>query len=316
MTEEHTLWIEKYRPQSLEDFQGQDIIKERVAAMLKQGSIPHLLFAGPAGSGKTTLSLIIAKQLFGDTWQHNILALNASDSRGIDVIRNEVKDFARTKSMHGKIKIIFLDEADALTREAQQALRRTMEIYAHSTRFILSCNFSSKIIDPISSRCTVFRFRPLEKEALSNVIDNISKKENLKIAGDAKESLINLSHGDVRRAENILQSCASINKTITKNSIFEIVSAAQPEEIRSVLALAINKDFIKSRSKLLDVMLKQGLSGLDIIKQVSEETWNLKVSDEIKYQILVHCGETEFRMVEGADEFLQLEAFLARLSSL
>ncbi len=312
--DESTLWIEKYRPQTLDEFHGQELIKKRVKAMLDQKSIPHLLFAGPSGVGKTSLSLIIAKSLFGESWRENFLDLNASDSRGIDVIRNEVKDFARTKALSGNLKIIHLDECDALTREAQQALRRTMEMYAHSTRFLLSANYSTKIIDPIQSRCTVFRFKPLENIELSAIIDKIAVREKLKIQPDAKEALLKIAHGDVRKAENILQSCASINHHISRESIFEIVAAAQPEDIRLIVTLALQKEFIKSRAKLLEVMLKQGLSGLDVIKHISEEVWNLNVPDEVKVTILERCGEVEFRMVEGADEFLQLESFLAGLS--
>lgn len=316
MGEIESLWIEKYRPQTLEEFQGQPIIKERVSAMIAQGSIPHLLFAGPAGVGKSTLSLIVAKQLFGDSWRDNFLELNASDARGIDVIRNEVKNFARTKALTGSFKIIFLDECDALTREAQQALRRTMEMYASSTRFIMSCNFSSKIIDPIMSRCTVFRFKPLDDESLIQVINNVASAESLNVNDQAKEALIKVSRGDVRKVQNILQSCASINKNVSDSTIFEIVAAAHPDDIRQVVTLALQKDFIKSRSKLFDVMVKQGLSGLEVIKQIAEEVWNLDVGDEKKTKVLEKCGEAEFRMVEGADEFLQLEAFLAGLANL
>ncbi len=316
MVEEHTLWIEKYRPQSLEEFSGQEIIKQRVKALIEQKSIPHLLFAGPAGVGKSTLALIIAKSLFGDEWRDNFLELNASDARGIDVIRNEVKSFARTKSLSGDFKIIFLDECDALTREAQQALRRTMEMYASSTRFIMSCNYVSKIIDPIMSRCTVFRFKPLDDVSLNVVIDRVAKLENLKIDAAARTALLKVSHGDVRKVQNVLQSCASVNKTVSSNTIFEIVAGAHPEEIHEIITLALKKEFIKSRSQLLKVMVSLGLSGLEVVKQISEEIWAMNIPDTQKAKLVEFCADAEFRMVEGADEFLQLEAFLARVVSL
>src|SRR3989339_394548 len=162
------IWTEKYRPASFEEIRGQKEIVEKISAFVKSGNMPHLLFSGPAGVGKTTLALVIAKRLFGENWRQNTLELNASDERGIDVVRVKVKDFARTKSIGDvPFKLIYLDESDALTKEAQQALRRTMENYTQTCRFILSCNYSSKIIDPIQSRCAVFRFKPLEKKDMA-----------------------------------------------------------------------------------------------------------------------------------------------------
>ena len=172
------MWTEKYRPQDFSDIKGQAQIVEKVKAFVDQKNMPHLLFAGLAGTGKTSLALVIAKKLFGPGYRTNLLELNASDERGIDIIRNKVKDFARTRAIGDvPFKIIYLDESDALTKEAQQALRRTMENYTQTTRFILSCNYSSKIIDPIQSRCAVFRFRPLEKDDVKNIIEKIAKEE-------------------------------------------------------------------------------------------------------------------------------------------
>ncbi len=306
------LWIEKYRPQKFNEFVGQEHIVKRVKAFVEQENLPHQLYAGSAGIGKSTLALIVARTLFGEGWKQNFLELNASDSRGIDVIRNEVKDFARTRSINTRIpKIIFLDEADALTREAQQALRRTMETYSNTVRFILSCNFISKIIDPIQSRCAVFKFKPMTKEQLTVIVKDIEKKEKLKIEKKAFDAIYEISAGDVRRAENILQSCASVNKNINYELIYEIVSAAQPKEIKEILDVAIKGDFITARKKLLTTMLKHSMSGLEIIKQIQKEIWNLNIEDQTKVHLIDKCGEIEFRMVEGSDEFVQLEALLA-----
>tara|TARA_Y100000310_G_C20606698_1_gene775870 strand:- start:514 stop:1458 length:945 start_codon:yes stop_codon:yes gene_type:complete len=311
-----TIWTEKYRPQNFEEIKGQKNIVERVKAFVDQKNMPHLLFSGPAGVGKSTLALIVAKQLFKDSWKQNFLELNASDERGIDVVRNTIKDFAKLKSLGNvPFKIIFLDECDSLTKEAQQALRRTMENFVLGTRFILSCNFSSKIIDPIQSRCTVFRFKPLSEDEVTDYITNIAKKEDLKISPDAIKSLVELSSGDVRRITNIIQSSASVSNEINNEIIYSLVSAAQPKEIKEVLTLAINKKFIDARNKLLKTMLDHGLSGLDAVKQIQQEILKIEeISDEKKLDLIDKCAEIEFRMVEGSDEFIQLEALIANFA--
>lgn len=306
------IWTERYRPKTFKEVKGQDKIVERVSAFVKNKNMPHLLFAGSSGVGKTTLALIIAKTLFKDSWNENFLELNASDTRGIDVIRNEVKDFARTKSMKDvPFKIIYLDECDSLTKEAQHALRRTMETYSNTCRFILSCNYSSKVIDPIQSRCTLFKFRPLEERHIKEIIENISKSEKLKVDDKAMKAIYELSEGDARKAENILQGCAAVSNNITEELVYEIASSATPKEINSMLNIAIKGEFSKARDLLLEVMSKHGLSGLDIIKQIQKEVWNLNINDREKIKLIDKCGEIEFRMVEGSDEFLQLEALLA-----
>jgi replication factor C small subunit len=306
------IWIEKYRPQKFDEVKGQKQVVERVKAFVEAKNLPHLLFSGPAGVGKTTLSLVIAKELFGENWRQNVLELNASDERGIDVVRTKVKEFARVRSLSDvPFKIIYLDECDALTREAQQALRRTMENYAATTRFILSCNYVSKIIDPIQSRCTVFKFQLLEKEELMKVINNVVKTEKLNITEAAKEAVFEISTGDVRRAENILQSCAALQSEITEDLVFSLASIAKPKEVQEVLMLALNGKFLESRKLLLDTMLQYGLAGTDMIKQMQTAIWGLDIDDRLKMKLIDRCGDVEFRMTEGSDEYLQLESFLA-----
>lgn len=312
---ENAIWTEKYRPGTFSEIKGQKEIVKRAEAFVKQKNMPHLLFSGPAGIGKTTLALVVAKTLFGDSWRANFLELNASDERGIDVVRHKVKDFARTRAIGDvPFKIIYLDECDALTREAQQALRRTMENYTQTTRFILSCNYSSKIIDPIQSRCAVFRFRPLAKEDIFEIIEKIAKDEGLKIDNKAEEALYQISEGDCRRVENILQSCAAVSKEITEDLVFSLASVARPEELKLALELALKNNFVDARNKLLEVMLNYGLSGLDIIKQIQKEIWELDIDGKKKVELIDKCGEIEFRMVEGADEFVQLEALLSQFT--
>ncbi len=306
------IWTEKYRPAEFSEIVGQDEIIKKVQSLTNSLNIPHLLFAGPSGTGKSTLALIVVKELFGKIWRENYLELNASDERGINVIREKVKSFARTKALGDvPFKIIFLDEADALTPEAQQALRRTMENYAATCRFILSCNYSSKIIDPIQSRCAVFRFKLLEKKDIEKYISRIAEKEKLTITPEAMEILYEGSEGDCRRATNILQSTASISPSINESLISTVISNAKPKDIKVVLSYSLSGDFQKAREKLLDIMLKESISGQDVIKHIQKEIWNLPVEPELKVKLIEKTGETEFRIVEGSDPFIQLQSLLA-----
>jgi replication factor C small subunit len=309
---ETEIWTEKYRPEKFEEVVGQQEILKRVRSLVLAMNIPHLLFAGPAGTGKSTLALIVVKELFGRNWRENYLELNASDERGIDVVRQKVKDFARTKPLGSvPFKVIFLDEADALTREAQQALRRTMENYTSTCRFILSCNYSSRIIDPIQSRCVVFRFKLLEKKEVKKRVEIICQGENLKIDDEGFESLYEASEGDLRRTINILQATASVSQNINAEMVKIITAFNKPSDIKIVLDYALSGDFIKAREKLLDVMLSQSISGTDVIKAIQKEIWNLQIEPEIKVKITEKTGEIEFRMTEGSDEFVQLQSLLA-----
>ena len=312
MTNIHEIWTEKYRPSKFEEMVGQEDIVKRVKSLTNSMNIPHLLFAGPAGVGKSTLALVVVKDLFGSEWKENYLELNASDERGIDVVRQKVKDFARTKAISKvPFKVIFLDEADALTNEAQNALRRTMENYTANCRFILSCNYSSKIIDPIQSRCAVFRFRLLEKKDIEKVVRKIADGEKFQIEDKALETLFELCEGDCRRAINLLQTTSSISPVITSELMSTIVPTAKPSDIKVILEYALSGDFINAKEKLLGVMLRESISGTDIIKAIQKEIWNLSIEPELKVKLTERTGEIEFRMTEGADEFIQLEALLA-----
>jgi len=317
---ETSIWTEKYRPSTFDEVRGQKDIVNRIRTFVEQKNMPHLLFSGPAGVGKTTLSLVIARQLFTENWKNNFLELNASDERGIDIVRVKVKDFARTRAIGDvPFKIIYLDECDALTKEAQQALRRTMENYTKTCRFILSCNYSSKIIDPIQSRCAVFKFKLLPKPEIEKLITERLLGENKEFTIDSPldeiiDALYEISNGgDMRRVMNILQACTSIaeNKKITADLIYSMGSVAKPEEIKDILNTAINQDFDGARRKLLNCMLENGLSGIDIIKQISKAVWDLDIENRAKVKLMDKCGDIEFRLVEGSDEFIQLEALLA-----
>lgn len=307
-----SIWIEKYRPQEWQEIKGQDNITSRIKAFVESKNMPHLLFAGPAGVGKSTTALVIAKKLYGENYRNNFLELNSSDERKLDVVRTKIKDFARVRPMGDvPFKIIFLDECDAMTKDAQHALRRIMENYTSTTRFILSCNYSSKIIDPIQSRCAIFRFKPLPKEAIYELIDHVAHRESITVDEKSKEALYYVSGGDCRKLENVMQSCAVLSLNITEDLIFDIVSAARPEEITKVIKLAYEGEFIQSKKMLLDTMLNHGLSGYDVVKQISSIILDIDIPDRKKLDLVHKLGDTEFRLVEGSDEYVQLESFLA-----
>ncbi len=303
------IWTEKYRPKKLDEVIGQKHVTERLKAYVSSGNMPHLLLTGPAGTGKTTCSLAIAKEMFGDQWKGNFIELNASDERGIDVVRGKIKEFARTAPLGGaEFKIIFMDEADALTTDAQAALRRTMEKFSKICRFILSCNYSSKIIDPIQSRCAVFRFKPLTQDDVRDFLDKIVKSEKVKIDKDAMDALVHVARGDMRRAVNSLQVAASLNKNINIDSIYQTTGMANPEEVKKMLQIALDGKFIEARDKLDEIMIEYGLSGQDIIRQIHSSFFELPIGDNEKVRLMDKTGEIEFRIIEGSNERIQLEA--------
>ena len=308
-------WTEKYRPSKLDDIIGQEAIVEKLRAFVKQKSFPSMIFAGPAGVGKTTSAIAMANELYGESINQAFLELNASDTRGIEVIRGRVKEFARTIPLSsGLVKIIFLDEADALTPEAQHALRRTMEKYSSTTRFVLSANYSSKIIDPIQSRCVVLRFKPLRDEDTRKYIKRLAEAEGVGIDEKAVMALIYVSDGDLRRLTNIMQSSAVSDGKITEHSVYDIAARARPKEVIAMLRYAISGEFDKARTELNTLVLVHGMSGEDVLMQCYREVMNMDVAEKKKLEIVASIGECNFRIVEGANDRIQLESMLARLA--
>jgi len=309
------VWVEKYRPKRLLDVVGQKAIVERLSAYAKTRSMPHMLFAGPAGSGKTTCAIALARGLYGDQWRDSLIELNASDERGIDIVRGKIKDFARAASIGGAdFKIIFLDEADSLTSDAQAALRRTMERYTQTCRFILSCNYSSKIIEPIQSRCAVFRFRPLGESDVKTYLRHIAEAEGIQVAENGWDSICELAAGDLRKATNILQVAASVGKKVDQDVVFESTENIRPSEIQELLKTALSGNFTAARSRLDEIVVRHGLSGEDIVQGIHRAVFDLPVSEDAKIRLIDRVGEAEFRIVSGSSDRIQLEALLAHFA--
>ncbi|NHX39934.1 replication factor C small subunit [Haloarcula quadrata] len=308
------VWIEKYRPQTLDDVMGHENIVGRLKSYVSRNDLSHMLFSGPAGTGKTTCATAIARELYGDDWREHFLELNASDERGIDVVRDRIKNFARTSFGGVEYRIIFLDEADALTSDAQSALRRTMEQFSNNVRFILSCNYSSQIIDPIQSRCAVFRFSPLADDAVAEEIRTIAAEEDIELTEDGLDALVYAADGDMRKAINGLQAASVSGDTVDESAVYAITSTARPEEIRTMVQSALDGDFTASRATLDRLLTEEGIAGGDIIDQLHRSIWEFDIDDDAAVRVLERIGETDYRITRGANERVQLEAMLASLA--
>ena len=309
-------WVEKYRPQKLEDIVGQKQIVTRLQKYVGETSMPNLMFTGPAGVGKTTTALALVKTILGDYWRNNFLELNASDARGIDTVRNDIKDFCRLKPVGAPFRIDFLDEVDNMTKDAQHALRREMEMYTKTASFILSCNYSSKIIDPIQSRCAIFRFSPINGEEIKERLHFICESEGFEADEKGIESIVYFAEGDMRKAVNVLQAATAEGESVTEESVYEVVSKAKPQDIANMINKALMGDFMGARNLLRETMVLQGTSGEDMVTQiyqdVSRRVLDGKMDASIYMDLIEAIAECDFRIREGANPRIQLEALLTQ----
>ncbi|MBZ9570250.1 replication factor C small subunit [Methanobrevibacter sp. TMH8] len=309
-------WVEKYRPQKLEDVVGQKHIIERLENYVNEEGMPNLMFTGPAGVGKTTTALALVKSILGEYWRQNFLELNASDARGIETVRTNIKNFCRLKPVGAPFRIIFLDEVDNMTKDAQHALRREMEMYTKTASFILSCNYSSKIIDPIQSRCAIFRFAPIKGQDIVKRLEYIAGEENVDYDDTALETIVYFAEGDMRKAVNLLQAAASGEEKITEDKIYDVVSKAKPKDISEMVTKALTGDFMGARDLLRETMVLQGTSGEDMVNQIYQDVTKRamegNMDSEIYIDLIEAIADSDFRIREGANPRIQLEALLTK----
>ncbi len=309
------LWTEKHRPNTLKEIVGQDVVVNRLSRFVENRTLPHCLFAGPPGTAKTTAGMALARDLFKDSFHRNFMELNASDERGIDVVRNQIKTFARSlPAGDAPFKILVLDEADHLTNDAQHALRRTMESYASSCRMILICNYSSRIIPPIQSRCAIFKFARLSDDAIASRIEYVAKKENVKLDSTGTEAILYLSEGDMRSAINLLQAASSSGNQVTDKTVFSISGRADPAKIKDLLTFASEGKYENALETLRLLITQEGISPLDLARQIHRELQGIGFSPDRQMSTLERIAETEFRIAEGANGEIQLTALLAYIA--
>lgn len=309
-------WVEKYRPHLLKDIVGNEETVERLQQIAADGNMPHMIISGLPGIGKTTSIHCLAHEMLGESYSQAVLELNASDDRGIDVVRNQIKHFAQ-KKCHlppGKHKIIILDEADSMTAGAQQALRRTMELYSNSTRFAFACNQSNKIIEPLQSRCAILRYSKLSDEQVLKRLLEIIKAEDVQYTNDGLEAIIFTAEGDMRQAINNLQSTVAGHGLVNGENVFKIVDSPHPLIVKKML-LAETLD--ESIDCLRQELWAKGYSAVDIVTTCFRVTKNLfQLKESVRLEMIKEIGTTHMRILEGVSTYLQLASMLAKIYKL
>jgi len=318
--EDGVMWVEKYRPKTLNEVVDlKDIVESLKSFMRNPKTMPHLLLAGIPGTGKTTVALCIARELFGQNWKTFTLELNASDERGIDTVRDRVKDFSRySRAAFGNVPfaLIILDESDQMTGAAQTALRRIMETSSRTSRFILICNQSGKIIEPIQSRCAIFRFSKLDRKAMIHQLCCIAKKENVTLAAEAAERIVDYAEGDLRHAINALQTASAYKDgVVDEKTVSLVVGEASPIQVQLMIRKALKGDFIEARKMMYDLMGSFGFSGSEIVRQMQRELFKMStLTPEQKADLSNIIGEYDYRLTQGANSDIQLSALLAQFA--
>jgi replication factor C small subunit len=313
---EELMWVEKYRPEKLSQVINQKQVVERLEAMIQKASeMPHLLFAGPPGTGKTTVALCLAREIMKEYWKDYTLELNASNERGIDTVRDRIKNFASYSDRRAGIpfRLVLLDESDSMTGDAQTALRRIMEESSRTTRFILTANYSTNIIEPIQSRCAVFRFSPLKEEDVVAYLEIICKKENIRFEKRALSTIYQATEGDMRHALNMLQAASSLGG-IDSDSVNRVTGISGKNKVMDVIDTALSGDFPGARNKMIELLQVHGMSEHDFIKYANEALSKSAYASSI--EAIQATAEADYRLMMGSNPDIQLSAYLAQLAKI
>ncbi|KAL0909732.1 hypothetical protein M5K25_020625 [Dendrobium thyrsiflorum] len=312
-------WVEKYRPQSLADVAAHRDIVDTIDRLTNENKLPHLLLYGPPGTGKTSTILALARKLYGGQYQNMILELNASDDRGINVVRQQIQDFAGARSLSFgvkfSVKLVLLDEADAMTKDAQFALRRVIEKHTKSTRFALICNHVNKIIPALQSRCTRFRFAPLDAAHIKERLQYVVAAEGLDVDESGFAALVRLSNGDMRKALNILQSTQMAYQRVTEEAVYLCTGNPMPKDIEQIAYWLLNEPFTASFRYISDIKMRKGLALVDIIREVTMFVFKIHMSSDIRIKLINDLADIEYRLSFGCNDKLQLGALISTFTT-
>ncbi|EJD47991.1 P-loop containing nucleoside triphosphate hydrolase protein [Auricularia subglabra TFB-10046 SS5] len=308
---ENLPWVEKYRPVALSDVVSHDGITTTIENFIEKNRLPHLLFYGPPGTGKTSTILAVARRIYGNDYKRQILELNASDDRGIDVVREQIKQFAETRTLFRRsFKLIILDEADMMTQAAQSALRRIIEQYTKNVRFCIICNYVNKIAPAIQSRCTRFRFSPLPIQDVERRVRHVIEAEDVKIEPDGLDALLKLSKGDMRRALNILQACHAAYDRTTETEIYNCTGSPHPADIQAIVQSMMTEEFTTAYHNISRIRVERGLALQDLITGAYDYVESIELPPQARVYLLDHLADTEHRLSTGGSEKLQFTALL------
>lgn len=305
-------WVEKYRPKSLDELVSHKDIISTITRFVDQDRLPHLLFYGPPGTGKTSTILACARKIYGNKFKGMTLELNASDDRGIDVVRNQIKSFASTRMIFSSgYKLIILDEADAMTQVAQGALRRVIEKYTKNVRFCIICNYVSKIIPAVQSRCTRFRFMPLAEDQMRARLNDIADKENVNLTDGGRDALLKLADGDMRKVLNVLQAAHVAFDAVDKENVYACTGQPLPEDIETVVATMMNDSFSDALKNVAELKLRKGLAIADLVKETHAFSATLEMGPSHRAYLTKNLADIEYAVAAGTSEKLQLSALVA-----